>query len=220
MAEADFVRAAVIDITRPGSVLPPRIVTDANVLYFAYADFSDLQLAGGRGPQLYQTRDYGAWFKRAFQNKTACFASAVTFGEFLRLVEYVDLEARWLTDPARTAGELFSPQVAKRMRYTLTPFELEAVRKRAELRLAAARKSVDLLPRWEQVTAEMDAARAAWIGSAGDFGDAILVANARYVSIPHVLSDDIDLLSFDGITVHTANRRSIDAARQAGKLKS
>lgn len=219
MAEADFVRAAVIDITRPGSVLPRQIVTDANVIYFAYADFSDLQLAGGRGPHPYQTQEYGAWFKRALQNKTKCFSSAITFGEFLRSVEYVDLEARWLTDPRQASGDAFSPLVAKRMRYTLTPAELETVRKRAELRLAAARKSIDLLPRWEQVVDEHETVRMEWDRSAGDFADATLVATAKHASIPHVLSDDIDLLSFDGIAVYTANRHSIDAARAAGKLR-
>jgi hypothetical protein len=61
-------------------------------------------------------------------------------------------------------------------------------------------------------------ANATWQGSAGDYMDALMVAHAKHSGIPHVLSDDIDLLTFDGITVYTANATAIQAARTAGKL--
>ena len=64
------------------------------------------------------------------------------------------------------------------------------------------------------------AAMTEWRSSAGDFADATLVANAKHASIPHILADDIDLLTFDQITVYTANQHALEAARAAGKLVS
>jgi hypothetical protein len=51
-----------------------------------------------------------------------------------------------------------------------------------------------------------------------DVSDALVVANAKYASIPHILTDDVDFLTVEGITVYTANNRAIEAATAAGEL--
>ena len=59
-----------------------------------------------------------------------------------------------------------------------------------------------------------------WLPSTSDFSDAILVAAAKRAGIPRIVSDDADLISFEGITVYTANRNAIESALAAGKLIS
>jgi hypothetical protein len=54
--------------------------------------------------------------------------------------------------------------------------------------------------------------------SAGDFGDAALVAAAKRAGMPRIISDDADLITFNGITLYTANQRAIDAASRSGTL--
>ena len=62
---------------------------------------------------------------------------------------------------------------------------------------------------------------AEWCASAGDFGDAVTVAQAKFMLRPlSVLSDDMDLATFDGITLYTANNRVISEAKQFGTLRT
>src|SRR5438874_1881305 len=111
MPEKDFVKARVVDITRPNCPIPSQMAVDANVLYFIYyPNFSDLRLAGGKTPHSYQLQTYPQWFNKALQAKTMFFAPEVTFGEFVRLAEYAEIEAIWVTDPNRAAMESFSPR--------------------------------------------------------------------------------------------------------------
>ncbi len=46
-----------------------------------------------------------------------------------------------------------------------------------------------------------------------------LVATAKQRGVPFILSDDMDLATFAASTLDTANPKTIDAARIAGKLK-
>jgi hypothetical protein len=58
-----------------------------------------------------------------------------------------------------------------------------------------------------------------WCSSAGDFRDAVTVAQSKHMlGAPHVLSDDIDLATFGGITLYTANDRIINNASPCGTL--
>jgi predicted nucleic acid-binding protein len=84
--------------------------------------------------------------------------------------------------------------------------------------LAAACKRVELLPKFKGAEEELTRAVEEWASSAGDFTDALLVGAAKFADITDILSDDVDLVTFEGITVYTANRNSIDAADVAGKL--
>jgi len=57
-----------------------------------------------------------------------------------------------------------------------------------------------------------------WVESTADFGDAHLVATAKGAGIANILSDDADLITFEGIAVYTANQTAIGAAQASGKL--
>jgi hypothetical protein len=58
----------------------------------------------------------------------------------------------------------------------------------------------------------------AWETSCGDFPDATFVVTAQQQSRLGILSDDTDLATFAGITLYTANQKTISAAKAAGKL--
>jgi hypothetical protein len=88
----------------------------------------------------------------------------------------------------------------------------------AVLNLKGVRKGIHLLPQFRNEADALDLSVAAWEPAAGDFADALLVANATYALVPHILGDDIDLVTFDGITVYTANRTAIKDAAAAGRL--
>lgn len=216
MIAGSAVKARVVDITSPRAPLPKCAVIDANVLYFVfYPNFDQLRAAGGQQP--YQAPNYQRWWKRAAGSTTRFFASPQSFGEFLRTVEYAELEALWLTDSNTPSGERFSPIKCKESRYAnLT--RLSSIRSKALATLASARKTVELLPKLGTAEQEIERCATEWNNSTGDFGDAVLVANGKFVRYTDVVSDDVDLLTFDGITVHTANRKAINAAQDAGKL--
>src|SRR5947209_6207255 len=108
MIEAKDVRAQVVDINRPSAALPTKVVVDANVLYFGrYPNFAHLQAAGGRMPQSYQRRDYPPCLDQLTLLGCEVLALPQTLGELIRLVEYAELEALWLTDPATPSGSRF-----------------------------------------------------------------------------------------------------------------
>jgi hypothetical protein len=218
MVPASLVRAAVVDITRPGATVPARLVIDASVLYCThYPNFPNLTLAGGRIPHAYQIREYQRWQAQAQRRGTLLFSPVVTLGEFVRLVEYAELESLWLTDPATPPGSRFDPQHCKRARYTYAA-RLATVRRFALGALGLLRGAVQVVPQFPSERDALDQACVEWHGSAGDFADALLVAQAKHSGIPHILGDDIDLLTFDGITVYTANRTAIQAAVAASRL--
>jgi predicted nucleic acid-binding protein len=218
MIQPAHVRARVVDITRRGASIPAAIVLDANVLYFiCYSRFTPLRLAGGRMPHSYQTREYQRWRVLARRHGCHLFTSPVAMGEFIRRAEYAEWEAFWLNHPATPPGSHFDPRQCKKVRYDHAT-HLRTVRGQAVTDLPFIRGIVTLLSAFPSASDALDQASAEWQGSAGDFTDALLVANAKHAGIPHLLSDDVDLLTFDGITVYTANRTAVQAASAAGKL--
>src|SRR5262249_34672552 len=99
MLTAALVQASVVDLRQPASVLPARVVADANVLYWQfYTNFPSLRYAGGRLPLAHQLAEYPHFWRRAAQAGTTFHSTAVTLGEFTRTAEYAELEAIWLTD--------------------------------------------------------------------------------------------------------------------------
>ena len=127
-------------------------------------------------------------------------------------MEVAELQYLWHTDPDQSKMEQFR---AKRARMAYAG-QIAAIRKRVDNVLAAARKSVALLPKPKSMDHEIEEARKIWRLSAGDFGDALLVTAALRVPITNILSDDADFLTFSDITLYTANRAAIDASAADG----
>ena len=96
--------------------------------------------------------------------------------------------------------------------------QVKSIREGVETTLASTRKNINILPRVGQDEAALNRAIQLWVESAADFGDANLVATAKSAGIANILSDDADLISFEGIVVYTANQTAIGAAQASGKL--
>jgi predicted nucleic acid-binding protein len=201
-----LVKAEVVDIRNRKSNLPKRVVADANVLYVINYDFTGLAAAGGRVPPSYQTRHYPAWWKRAAQGGVELCTAASCLAEFAHIVERTELENLWRTDPNRPEldpnrpGQDFSPKYTKTIRNHYYG-QIKPIREGVETTLASTRKNVNILPRVGQDEAALNRAIQLWVESAADFGDANLVATAKSAGIANILSDDADLISFEGIVV-------------------
>jgi hypothetical protein len=225
MIPTSFVKARVVDIRKKNSTLPKRVAADANVLYVINYDFTVLAVAGCKVPPAYQTRHYPAWWKRAAQQNVQVCTSASCLAEFAHVVERTELENLWRTDPnrpeldANSPGQDFSPKYTKTVRYYYHS-QLQSVRESVETTLNSTRKSVHVLPQIGQPDEVLNRTIRAWISSVADFADADLVAAAKRAGMQDIVSDDADLISFEGITVYTANKNAIDAAQNAGKLLS
>ncbi len=225
MITPPLVRAEVVDIRQPASPTPSDLVTDANVLYWVfYPNFSSLAYAGGRQPFPYQLRDYPKYWQRAAKAGTQFHVVATTLTEFAKVAEYAELEAIWLTDspppqpdPANPVAH-FDPRVCKFARYHYSGSRT-LTRTAVETMIASIRKSVGLLAGFPTPDDEHNRSMLEWQSSCGDFPDAVMIASAKQQSRTHILSDDMDIATFAGITLYTANQTSIAAARMAGKLR-
>jgi hypothetical protein len=220
-----LVHADVVDVRKPGAPAPSDFVVDANVLYWLfYGNFSSLSYAGGRLPFSYQLAEYPKYWRRAATLGAQFHMVAATLGEFAKAVEYADLEAIWLTDPSCPQPDpanpvsQFDPRTCKFARYHYSS-QLAMVRKGVETMIASVRKSVGLLADFPTPDDQQDQSMGEWLPSAGDFPDAVMIASAKQQSIAHILSDDMDIATFAGVTLYTANLKTINAASAAGKLR-
>lgn len=225
MEPKDWVKAQVVDIRDRSLPLPRSVVADANVLYIIHYDFTALDSAGGRLPTYSQNRHYPAWWKRATTEEVTLCTSASCLSEFVHLVERTELEILWRTDSSRpelapdNPGQDFSPRYSKVVRYYYHQ-HLQAIREEVDTTLQSLKKNVRVLPQVGQDEQALDRTMRAWVVSSADFGDAALVAASKRAGISHIVSDDADLVSFDGIILYTANRKALEAAALAGKLIS
>src|SRR5262249_26140067 len=102
-------------------------------------------------------------------------------------------------------------------RYKMGPADLKAIRERCRKFLESVAKTISILPFLANSEKEYEAAVENWFASAGDVGDSTLVAETKAVVAPNILSDDFDLVTFNAITVSTANAGAVDAAKDANK---
>lgn len=225
MIPPNAIRAQIVDIRSDGVALPRSVVADANILYFLHYNPASLSSAGGRPPAYYQRSVYPHWWSRAASGGVLLTTATSCLAEFVHIVERTELEILWRTDPAQPEldptkpGQPYSAKYAKAVRY-LYFAQLEAIRSAVETTLQSVRKSVELLPQVGKDTDNFSLALKEWLPSSCDFSDALLVAAAKRAGIPRIISDDADLLSFEGITVYTANQNAIAAASSATKLVS
>jgi hypothetical protein len=223
MIPEQLVKASVVDIRKGGARYPRTVVADANVLYFIYYDFTTLTNAGVTLPLHYQRQHYPKWWKRAKEQGVTLCSSGTSLSEFVQLVERMELQSLWVTDPQRpeldpeNPGQAFSPRFAKKLRYHYHD-RLSRVRADAMTVLRFVQKDVEILPRLRKDTDAFVDMTQAWQSSFADIGDAAMVSEARRAGLVHIVSDDADLLTFDGITLFTANQHAIDAAARSKTL--
>lgn len=213
--DVSLVRANVVDI-RNVAMLPKHVAVDANVLYFAhYPNFASLAASGGKSPFPYQLQEYPNWYSRAVKAGKQFFTSAEMIGEFIKLIEFVELEMLWLSDGTRT--DAFTPLKVKEFRYEKFSL-LPDIRRQVITILHSLRKTVNVIPAEHPPERYVDAICELWMKSVSDHNDSALVRSASRVGCSNILTDDLDHITFEGITVYTANKRAIEFARAARKL--
>ncbi len=223
MISASSVKAQVIDIRSTTETFPRTVVADANVLYFVYYDFTSLSDAGVGMPSSNQQQSYSKWWAQALNRHVTLCSTATTFAEFVQLVERVELQCYWVTDPnhpeldPNNPGQPFSPKYVKKLRYHYSD-RLSAIRTNVETYLQSARRNVELLPAASGNVDAFSATVQTWRSSTADIGDAALVAEAKRAGAPHIISDDADFVSFEGIHLYSANPAVVAAASQSNKL--
>jgi hypothetical protein len=221
------VKARVVDI-RQAHPFPARIAVDAQVLYFVYyPNFHFFSMSGINVPTQFSHGLYAMYLedlkKYSFPpkepgdppSKVSVCTSGHTIGEFARTMEYAEVEILWRTDPTN-AGSNFDARRCKDARYTYAA-NLTAIRTKVETIIVAVRKLIDVLPKSSSESQDLNDCIQAWKASLGDYADSLLISRMKYMSIYDVLSDDMDMVTFDGITLYTANPTAINAARRAGK---
>ena len=228
MPTPNQVNASVIDL-RAGNqqALPRQIVADTNVLYWLfYPNFGALQSSGAGFSKAVPASGLLSVLDQGRDTGTSLCTSVLNLGELAKVIEYAELEMFWRNDlnrpqfdPSNPSPD-FSPQLCKLCRYHYGP-QRPTVRKAIEQILASVKKNVPLIPCFRSSDEEYDRTVIEWCPSAGDFGDAVTVAQSKHMlRAPYVLSDDIDMATFSGITLYTANNRIISDASQSGMLRS
>jgi hypothetical protein len=221
---SDLIKASVVDISKFTGTVPKCIYVDTNILYFlGYPDFASLAMSGGRAPIQYQTQLYPRWWSFAEKRNVQFCTIASILDELAHLIERTELDICWRTDPLRPEldpscpGQDFSPKYVKKVRYHYS-MQLGPIRRKVETILTSIKKRMNVLPFSGKGIQSHENALTCWLDSASDFADASLVAAAKLMASPHILSDDADLSTFAHITLYTANRSAIAGAATVGKL--
>ncbi len=195
---------------------PSNVCLDANVLYFInYSGFETLRKNGGPAPSKTQQYDYDYWYDAALKEGVRFYSSIESFIEFVGTVEHhellIDCLLKKLVD--RTTLANFD---AKEYRYRETT-DLSAIRSHIKSIIDAALKNFALLP-MPNSSSQNSAQVELWMNSFADLPDAALAASGILGNIPYILSDDQDLATIPNIHLFTANRATLSAASQAGRL--
>lgn len=219
MFDADCVKASVVDIVQKYDGFPAgKLAVDANVLYFFFYDnFRGLYEAGNDGIPQNRAANYSKAIKRALRENVKLYTTHSVYGEVLATMEFSELEILRRTDPNLPGIDKFQKEQCKSARYDYRA-QVPAIRQRLIKLLAAAQQVIPMLPNLKSPDYTLEESAKAWAMSLSDYPDSVLVASSRFVALSHVLSDDCDIATHPDLTVYTANKRTVDAARIAGKL--
>ncbi|MHC5537101.1 hypothetical protein ACYOEI_02555 [Singulisphaera rosea] len=134
-------------------------------------------------------------------------------GELVETMEHSELYCEYLRK-----GYDSSSFNAKEFRYN-EQLNLTELRDRVRVLTESAKRSLRLVffPKSSPDSA-FNLTLKEWIGSHADWFDSSLGRAAVGANICHILSDDQDMATLSGITLYTANRNTVIAAGDAGKL--
>lgn len=213
-----FLRAQVFSLLGTPTQCSPNIAVDANILMLSTYDRYDQQrLLGQRVPSDERIDPYLRYERTCRAAGTRLWVCRLGVCEFLRTVEMAELKILWARlDAAAAAGDFqgFQPK-SVRVRGGTAYRELQdRVLTYAEQLL----KRFRILNSPPALADAISALTAVWPKSIADVGDATLVADALADRIRHIMSDDRDLATINGIVLITANRTVIDTARAVNQL--
>jgi hypothetical protein len=213
-----FRAGTVVDITSTKYPTPAGpIVVDANVLYLInYPDFDSLSGAGFPTPQAQRVAKYADYIGALLKKDVVLLATPWGLMEFARCCEYAGLQLAWVF--ANSSAQTF-PKNVKEARWQCHA-DFPQVQQSVAVLLRSVLSTVRTI-----ADPDIDGVIGAWSGTMADLPDAALVGATQAahrtgaVPTPAVLSDDKDLATCPGITLYTANREVIDAARALKRLQ-
>ena len=171
---------------------------DANVLYFLYfPGFRTLRRYANHDnlPPTSLIDQYTSWVGRSVENGCKLVTSFMTAYEFLTTIEHAVLERDYLV----SGGQVFRGSIKKQQR-------LRSPNSRDEIYhyFRNLRKKIELIPHsnFQKVP---ERSIDLWFKTKADVRDACLVEHGKRFNVDMFVSDDVDFLEFEGITVCTAN---------------
>lgn len=208
----------MVDIRGYGVQPLPAYIVDANILVFTRYDRYDQERQLKKDYSPNDRLDlYSAYEARARAAGSSFHVPRSSIFEFLRTIEIAELHIILAQHDSNAAnGNLsnFNPKKVREL-YPTNYYEaqkriityLEALTKQFQL-VESAKPFINFTKYFSQV----------WLNKLVDSGDALLAADSISSGITNILSDDADIAKLEGITLFTANRIAIEAARKVGRL--
>jgi predicted nucleic acid-binding protein len=203
------VRANVIDIQRDRPQTGDRFLVDTNVWYWlTYSRSKDTT----NPPRDYQITQYPNYINKAIRAKSQIFWSALSVAELTTLIERNEYKIFWEKtnrDPANFSIKEYRHGYPEQRANKVIP-EIELSWDQVE----AAGNCLESLVNQSTVTQVISDLRIQSI----DGYDSLIIHAMNTAKIDKIITDDFDFAPVPGITVFTANKRSLSAARSQKKL--
>ena len=179
---------------------PPPFFVDTNVWYWqTYTRASQ----SSNAPNPRQTRLYPGYLHNALRSKSRLLRCGLSLGELCHLIEKVEYE---LAHGAMTPKE-----------FRHVPAERAKVVGEMKAAWAQVEGMTELLDADVDAALTVESIKRITV-SAVDPYDALMIEAALRAGVTQVLTDDGDFCTLSGITMFTANRGVLQAAKAAGKL--
>jgi hypothetical protein len=203
------VRANVVDIQADRPQVGDRFLVDTNVWYWLmYSRSKDTS----RPPQDYQITQYPDYINAAVKAKGQLFWSALSVAELTTLIE-------------RSEHNIFCKKIKRDLNtFPIKEYRHEYPKERNDRviteievswnQVEAARHCLESLVNQSTVTQVISDLRIQSI----DGYDSLIIHAMNTTKIDKIITDDFDFVTVPGITVFTANKRSLSAARSQKKL--
>jgi hypothetical protein len=206
------VQAEVVDISTDTPKAADAFWVDTNVWYWmSYTRASHRR--ADRQPKHYQKKLYPAYLKKAMSVRSKFFWHGLGLSELARQIEDGEREI------AESLGHVPVGISAKDFRHGHPALRAQVVKEVRSCCDVIKYVAKPLRPAFKANCASLKTAMSDMGTCALDAYDLFALQSLREARITHVLTDDGDFCTVSGITLFTANRGVIEAARAQGKLK-
>jgi hypothetical protein len=206
-----IVRATIVDIQTDQPQPGDRFLIDTNAWYWlAYSRSQSTT----RPPKSYQVRQYPTYIKTALKERSELFWSGLSMAELTTLIERSEYDIFCQTsgrDPRTFSVKEYRHGQPQERANQVIP-EINAAWAMVET-FGLCLESLVNQATITQTIADFKI-------QAVDGYDSLIVHAANTSHISQIITDDIDFVTVPGITVFTANRNAISAARSQAKLLS
>lgn len=205
MAANLTVRADVIDISNDHPLAGEKFLVDTNVWY--WLTYSRASLSSN-APRPYQTSLYPEYINNALDNGSIIFQSQLSIAELTHLIEKNEREIFEATQRRSISPKIYRHDHPDERANVVS--QLDAVCAQVFSLSDPLSSTLDL----ETSKSALERVKSECV----DGYDLFILESMERSNILQVLTDDGDFSTVEGITVFTANRNVINAAKIQGKL--